>query len=128
MCARPVAPRRSTAKRSSEHPVPPEYNEWLDFMFGRYGRDNDDEWAMDWTFVAPDANVAGLFRHGMENCGRDFTQFSDAQLAVGLNALLFCNYSNVPHDVMGSGCDEAAAVAAIRSLAVLYSEGFTSRC
>lgn len=108
-------------------PPPPRYSEWLDFAFGRMGRDSDDEWSMDWTFDASARDLADLYRYGMDHCGSAFEAYTDRQLAVGLNALLFCVYSNIAEEVMGRHADEQRAVAAIRSLARLYSDGLTAR-
>ena len=108
-------------------PPPPRYAEWLAFFFGRADRDAPDKWAMDWHFEAPPADVADLFVHTMDNSGRDLHHFSDGQIAVGLESLLFSDHSNIPHIVTGDGVSEPQRVAVLRSLKHLYAGCLTQR-
>ena len=102
--------------------APPRYQEWLDFIFGRFERDAIDPWAMDWEFEASPSELADLFIYTMENCGRDLAKFSDAQVATGLNALLFGTLSNIPHNLMDDSVSEAQKLAILRSFQPLYAD------
>lgn len=102
--------------------APARYDEWLDYYFGRYGRDSDDEWDMDWHFDAKPQELAHLFIHTLTNCGRDLAPFSDGQVAIGLQALLFSNFSDIPHTLMDGGTTEAARLVSIGSFVALYRD------
>lgn len=108
--------------------APPRYDEWLDFIFGRFERDSDNPWHMDWEFEASPADLADLFIYTMENCGRDLAQFSDGQVAIGLDALLFNNHGEVPHRLTGGGPSEQQRIAILRSITHLYGDCLNKRC
>ena len=107
--------------------APPRYHEWLDFIFGRFERDAIDPWAMDWEFEASPSELADLFIYTMENCGRDLAQFSDGQVATGLNALFFNTLSNISHKITGAGLSEEQRIQILTSLKNLYSDCFARR-
>lgn len=106
---------------------PPHYAEWIDFFFARVERDTDDPWALDWDFIATASEIADLFVHTMQHCGRDLAAFSDKQLAAGLNGLLFGNYGSVPHILIGAGVSDAQKLDVLRSLKRLYSDCLAKR-
>jgi hypothetical protein len=108
-------------------PTPPKYAEWIDFFFARIERDTDDPWTLDWDFKASPSEIADLFEHTMQNCGRDLAAFSDKQLAAGLNGLLFGNYGSVPHILIGAGVSDAQKLDVLRSLKRLYSDCLAKR-
>jgi hypothetical protein len=101
--------------------APARYEEWLEFVFGRTG-DDTDPFEMDWDFDAPPDVLADLFVWTMENSGRDLERFSDHQVSLGLQGLLFSDFSGIPHELIGPGVPEDKKIAVIRSLGPLYRD------
>lgn len=93
------------------------------FFFGRYERDSDDEWGMDWDFRAAPNEIVELFIFTLENCGRDLAEFSDRQVAVGLKALLFKSLGGDAVEILDDpSVPEIKRLQAIRALEFLYKD------
>jgi hypothetical protein len=105
---------------ASQLAAPPRYDEWLDFFFGRFERDADDPWKMDWNFNASADEKAELFAATLNRCGSDLAACSGRQIAVGLQATWMGELSStIAHDICGSS--DNARLAAISSFASLYT-------
>lgn len=106
--------------------VPPRYQEWLEFCFGRTG-DETDPFRMDWDFDAPPEELAELFVYTMKHSGSDLIGYSDRQLSIGLQALMFNNFSTLVFELMQPRLGDDLRVEAIRSLGALYSKCLEKR-
>lgn len=106
--------------------LPPRYDEWLHIVFGRI-EDGGDPFALDWIFAATPTEIADLFVTTMEHSGSDLDRYSDYQVAVGLDALLFTNLTGIPHTMIGDEVDEARKVTVLDSLWPLYRDCLDKR-
>lgn len=101
--------------------LPPRYDEWLHVVFGRIG-DGGDPFAMNWSFDLRPGEMADLFIATMERSGNDLKPFTDYQVAIGLETLLFNSHAGVPHELTGGGVSEEQKVAVLGSLWPLYRD------
>ncbi len=106
---------------TSQRNDPPRYGEWLAYIFGRTTEESDP-FQMDWIFRAAAGDIADLVQHTFENSGRDLTEYSDRQVSIGLQALLFCNFADFAHTVAGADVSEAQKIAVLRSMEPLYRD------
>lgn len=105
----------------------PRYEEWLAFVFGRTAED-DDPFNMEWAFAAPPHDVADLMRSTFLHSGRDLTAYTDRQVSVGLQALLFSNFADFAHVVAGADVNDMLKTEVVKSLTPLYRDCLTKRC
>ena len=82
---------------------------------------------MDWQFEASPSETADLFIYTLNNSGRDLEDYTDGQIAVGLNGLLVSNYGDVPHVLTGAGSSETQRIAILYSFKALYRDCFARR-
>jgi len=106
--------------------APARYDEWLSYIFGRTTEDSDP-FGMDWIFKAAPSEVAELMTSTFVHSGRDLTAYSDRQVSIGLQALLFCNFSDLAHVVSGAG-NAPHRVEVVKSLFPLYRDCLAKRC
>ncbi len=106
--------------------TPERYEEWLDFYFGRTG-DRHAAWSLYWGFSAPPALCADLFAATLDRSGSDLDAFTDGEVAVGLDALLFGNLGDMPHKLFGTGVTEPQRLAILRSFLPLYRDCLARR-
>ncbi len=95
-------------------------------MFARTD-DASDPFEMEWTFDAPTAEVSDLVTCTFQRCGADLKRFTDRQVALGLQAIVFGDYSGIVHRLMGKGPEEPQRIALIASLAALYRDCLSVR-
>jgi len=105
--------------RSSDHSH--RYQEWLEFHFGRTG-DDTEPFGMDWDFPGVGAQLIIPFTRTMEQSGTDLSRFTDRQVAIGLQSLLFSNFGHIAYRLPTLAVDVDAKIAAIASLSRLYSD------
>ncbi len=103
------------------------YDEWLTYIFGRAAED-DDPFSMDWSFAATPVEVADLMRSTFLHSGRDLMAYSDRQVSLGLQALLFGNYAGFAHAVAGADVNDALKSEVVKSLLPLYKDCLAKRC
>lgn len=106
--------------------APERYDEWLAYIFGRTTEDSDP-FGMEWTFKAAPSDVAELMRHTFEHSGRDLADYSDRQVSIGLQALLFSHFSNFVHEISESTVSDPLKVEVINSLLPLYRDCLATR-
>ena len=107
--------------------TPARYEEWLEFFFGRFEQDSSDPWAMNWEFDAKAPEIADLFVATLERSGTDLHRYSDAQVSIGLQALLFMSFGSVGHVLTGAGPTEEQRLAVLRSFRPLYLDCLAHR-
>lgn len=106
--------------------LPPRYDDWLYTAFGRI-TDGGDPFALDWRFDLRASEMADLFVATMERSGSDSKPFTDYQVGIGLETLLFNSHADVPHVLTGGGVSEKQKVAILGSLWPLYRDCLNER-
>ena len=106
--------------------APARYDEWLSCIFGRTTEDSDP-FGMDWTFKAAPSDIAELMTSTFVHSGRDLADYSDRQVSIGLQALLFGNFSNFVHEVSEPTVSDPLKVDVIESMLPLYRECLAQR-
>lgn len=106
--------------------IPQRYDEWLSYIFGRTTEDSDP-FGMDWIFKGAPSNVAELTRYTFEHSSRDLAVYSDRQVSIGLQALLFCNFSDFAHVISGPDVSDQLKADVIKSLLPLYRDCLAMR-
>ena len=105
------------------------YHEWLQYVFDRPVTPNG--WYFDVEcspFEAENAELAELIVFTLENCGRDFSAYSDAQLRYGLDYIFNNSCSDVVFSLMDDAVPCARRLRAIASISNLYRDCFAPRC
>lgn len=106
--------------------APARYDEWLACIFGRTTEDSDP-FGMDWIFETAPSGIAELMTSTFVHSGRDLAGYSDRQVSIGLQALLFCNFSNFAHEVSAPDVSDPLKAGVIKSLLPLYRDCLTQR-
>ena len=132
------AGRGFTMARLAE-PTPERYAALLHHYFGRLPPDVNELTAWD-TFDGGDFAVSSdelpaLFAHAMRRSGQDLAAYSDAQLAIGLQAIFSFQWSDIAYRLIGATAylrggapaPIAAQCAAISSITALYTDCLTPR-
>ncbi|MCB1521889.1 MAG: hypothetical protein KDJ37_15130 [Hyphomicrobiaceae bacterium] len=115
-----------TARRASPPAPLPRYEEWLGFIFGRID-EASDPWRLMWAFDVSPPELVDLVIATFERSGGDLQPYTDRQVAIGLQAIMFNNFSSVVDVLIGPGITEPQRLALIRSIATLYRECLAER-
>lgn len=97
------------------------YQDWLDFHFGRIDEESDP-WKLDWDFHDPDRIGISLFTRMLVESGRDLSVYSDRQLAIGLEGILFMSYGLLADSLMTRAPSTAAKLDACLAFKALYAD------
>jgi hypothetical protein len=131
--------RRGITMAQLAEPTPERYAALLHHYFGRLPPDIDGLTAWDAfdgdDLVVSNDELPGLFAHTMRRSGEDLAAFSDAQLAIGLQAMFSFQWSDLAHRLHGATAylrggapvPVDARCAAIGSIATLYTDCLTPR-
>ncbi|MGB7192763.1 MAG: hypothetical protein WBD81_04835 [Collimonas pratensis] len=109
--------------------MPPRYQEWLQHVFERPLTPNG--WYFDLEdveFKAEHADITLLVAHTLENCGRDFDNYSLSQLSFGLRYIFNNSCSDVIFSLMDDAVPLPLRLRVIASVKILYRDCFTPKC
>lgn len=107
----------------------PRYQEWLQYVFDRPVTPNG--WYFDVEcppFEAENTELAELIACTLENCGRDFAPYSDAQLRYGLDYIFNNSCSDAVFSLMDDAVPLALRLRAIAAIGNLYRDCFAHKC
>ncbi|MEZ5775188.1 MAG: hypothetical protein R3D33_10935 [Hyphomicrobiaceae bacterium] len=82
---------------------------------------------MDWRFGVPADEEAELLAATLLRSGVDLAPFSDGQVAIGLNALLFPNYGDTAGRIMAVDVPIERRIAAVAAIGRLYADCLAQR-
>lgn len=107
----------------------PRYQKWLQYVFDRPVTPNG--WYFDLEcppFEAENNELAELIACTMENCGRDFGAYSDAQLRYGLEYIFNNSCSDAVFSIMDDAVPLALRLRAVEAIGNLYRDCFAQKC
>lgn len=103
------------------------YKKWIQYLFNR----PETEWYWDFglkAFEASNEELARLVSRLFENAGADLKEFSDTQVAYGLNYIFNNAISNTIFSICQKGDDEDLRINAVLNMKHLYKNCLAKRC
>lgn len=103
------------------------YKKWIEYLFHR----PETEWYWDLDleeFESGDEELVRLISMLFENAGTDLKDFSDTQIAYGLNYIFNNSISNTVFSICHEGVEESLRRKAVLNMKHLYKDCLAKRC